>query len=299
MSGTKPLHPDLRRRSIINKAEQILSEEGLASLPVDLEALASTRDIEIQAKADVAVGVSGMLLRFGDTFGIVYATHIPSVGYQRFSIAHELGHYFLDGHAEQLVPDRNGAHQSRAGFASDDVLEREADYFASGLLMPTDLFLREMRRRDDGLDAIIELSDLCLSSLTATAIRYADLARGAVAVIVSSGATVEFAFLSEGIKTLKGVRWPRKGSAVPTGTLTNRFNANPSRVRAAERDHDDMDISDWLSGQSARGKEEVIGLGNYGRTLTVLTCSVRDETYGDEQDEDEALIESWTPRFRR
>jgi Zn-dependent peptidase ImmA (M78 family) len=299
VSGTRPLHPDLRRRSIINKAEQILREEDLASLPVDLEALAATRDIEIQAKADVAAGVSGMLLRFGDTFGIVYATHIPSVGYQRFSIAHELGHYFLDGHAEQLVPDRNGAHQSRAGFASDDILEREADYFASGLLMPTDLFEREMRRRDDGLDAIVALSELCLSSLTATAIRYADLTRGAVAVIISSATRVEFAFLSEGIKTLKEIRWPRKGSAVPPGTLTSRFNADPLRVRNAGRDHDDVDIADWLSGQSVRGKEEVIGLGNYGRTLTVLTCSIRDDTFDNEQDDDETLIESWTPRFRK
>jgi hypothetical protein len=299
VNGIKPKHPDLRRKSIINQAEKILDEEGLLSLPVDLEALAASRDIEVQAKPDAATGVSGMLLRYGDTFGILYATHISSVGYQRFSIAHELGHYFLDGHAEQLLPSPDSIHASRAGFASDNILEREADYFASGLLMPTDPFEREMRRREDGLDAIIELSELCLSSLTATAIRYADLARGAIAVIVSAGQDVEFAFLSEGIKTLQGIRWPRKGSAVPAGTLTSRFNAEFSRVQAGSRDDDDMDISDWLGGQSVRGKEDVIGLGKYGRTLTVLTCVVRDELYDDGQDDDEALVESWTPRFHK
>lgn len=204
MTGVKPKHPDLRRRSIINQAERILEEEGLNTLPVDLEALAAPRDILLQAKPDAAAGVSGMLLRHGNAFAILYATHIQSVGYQCFSIAHEFGHYFLGGHAEHLLPTPGSVHESRAGFASDDIIEREADYFASGLLMPTAPFEREMRRRDDGLDAIVELSDLCQSSLTATAIRYADLSRGAVAVIVSSGNRVEFAILSEGIKSLKG-----------------------------------------------------------------------------------------------
>ena len=276
-----------------------MEEEGLSSLPVDLEALAASRDIIVQAKPDAAAGVSGMLLRYGDAFGILYATHVRSVGYQRFSIAHELGHYFLDGHAEQLLPNPDSVHASRAGFASDDRIEREADYFASGLLMPTALFEREMRRRDDGLDAIIELSELCLSSLTATAIRYADLCRGAIAVIVTSGNRVEFAILSEGIKSLRDITWLRKGSPVPTGALTARFNADPQRVQAAGRQSENIHISSWLSGRSVPGREEVIGLGGYGKTLTVLSCSVRDETYDDEQDEDEALIESWTPRFRR
>ena len=299
MSSGKPKHPDLRRRSIINQAEKLLEEEGLLSLPVDLEALAATRDITVVAKPDVAVGVSGMLLRYGETFGIIYATHIPSMGYQRFSIAHELGHYFLDGHAEQLLPKPDSVHQSRAGFTSDDLTEREADYFASGLLMPTTLFVREIRRRDDGLDAIMALSERCLSSLTATAIRYADLSRGAVAVIVSSRGNVEFAFLSEGINGLKGISCPRRGLAVPPSTLTARFNGDQQRVLAASRDDDAIDISDWLGGQFARGKEDVIGLGRYGRTLTVLTCAIRDESDEKDDEDEEKLIEGWTPRFHK
>ncbi|MGB8741579.1 MAG: hypothetical protein WCD52_15455, partial [Xanthobacteraceae bacterium] len=33
--------------------------------------------------------------RHGNAFGILYATHVPSEGFQRFSVGHELGHYFL------------------------------------------------------------------------------------------------------------------------------------------------------------------------------------------------------------
>ncbi len=301
MSGAKRPSPDLRRRSIINQAEKLLEEEGLASLPVDLEALAETRGITVQAKPDTAPGVSGMLLRYGDEFGILYATHILSIGYQRFSIAHELGHYFLDGHAEILVPTPGSHHSSRAGFATDDPYEREADYFASGLLMPTDLFLQEQRRRDDGLDAIIEIAELCQSSITATAIRYADLSKSAVAAIVSTGNTVEFAFLSEGVKELKNITWIRKGSAVPGESLTARFNADASLLRTGARRDDDVDVSIWLGGdRSVMGREEVLGLGAYGKTLTILTFTVRDETYGDDgEGEEEDLVEHWTPRFRR
>jgi hypothetical protein len=53
--------------------------------------------------------------------------------------------------------------------------------------------------------------------------------------------------------------------------------------------------------RSVSATEEVIGLGGYGKTLTVLTCpSIVDETYRDDDDEDEQkLIDQWTPKFRR
>ena len=56
---------------------------------------------------------------------------------------------------------------------------------------------------------------------------------------------------------------------------------------------------DWLGGRrSITVSEEAIGLGRYGKTLTVLSSSEIGEDESDEDDED-ALIESWTPRFRR
>jgi Zn-dependent peptidase ImmA (M78 family) len=75
-----------------------------------------------------------MLVKVGDQFGIMYATNIRRRGFQRFSIAHELGHYFIEAHATQLLV--NGVHYSRAGFFSADPFEQEADHFAAALLMP-------------------------------------------------------------------------------------------------------------------------------------------------------------------
>ena len=83
--------------------------------------------------------MSGILLRTGDSCGIAYATHIDNPGFQRFSIAHELGHYFLPGHLDAVLGDRD-VHESHAEFASADRYELEADHFAASLLMPRCLF---------------------------------------------------------------------------------------------------------------------------------------------------------------
>ena len=56
---------------------------------------------------------------------------------------------------------------------------------------------------------------------------------------------------------------------------------------------------DWFGGdRSLSVTEQVIGLGAYGRTLTVITAPDLDEQT-EAIEEEEELIESWTPRFRR
>jgi hypothetical protein len=188
-------------------AEALLKQEGITSLPVDPFALAASRDIVVQAKPDTADGVSGMLLRHGDSFGILYATYIPSEGFQRFSISHELGHYFIEGHLDHLLP-KDGVHSSRAGFVSGDPYEHEADNFAAGLLMPAGLCKRAIVRRD-GLTTVEALAAECRTSLTATAIRYAELTDDAVAVIISTGQTIDYCLLSEAMKSLPQLSWLR------------------------------------------------------------------------------------------
>ena len=47
-------------------------------------------------------------------------------------------------------------------------------------------------------------------------------------------------------------------------------------------------------------RKDVLGLGQYGRTLTVLTCDgLSAEKESEYDNEDDELIESWTPKFRR
>lgn len=281
------------------KAEALLRDEGIDRLPVDPFAIAESREIVVQAKPDAEPGVSGMLLRHGNNFGILYATHIKSEGFRRFSVSHELGHYFLEGHVDQLLKD--GVHSSHAGFVTADPYELEADHFAAGLLMPERPFKAFMEKLDGGLDGIEALADQCITSRTATAIRYAELSRQATAVIVSTGDTIDYCFMSDAMKTLPKLNWLRKGTKLPVSTATSDLAARPDDVLAGKRVHDEVDVRDWLGGPTSRKVlEESIGLGAYGKVLTVLSSRSigRDDGGDDDEAEEEELIESWTPRFR-
>jgi hypothetical protein len=240
-----------------------------------------------------------MLLRFGNDFGIMYATHVDNEGFQRFSIGHELGHYFLEGHLDQVL--RDDVHQSQAGFRSNDPYEMEADNFASGLLMPSEPFKRELRRLDEGLGAVRTLSERCKTSLTATAIRYAELSDAAVAVLVTRGAAVDYCILSERMKDLPGLQWIRRGAPVPAHTATRELNADPAKIKGGSETSAEIDITRWLGGnRRLRATEEVIGLGAYGRTLTVLHCAGLGDRHDEGLEDEEAdLIDRWTPRFSK
>lgn len=298
---SKPASHLFRLKMAKQKAEAFLRDEGITGLPVDPFAIARSRDIEVKPMPESSGGVSGMLLRHGDLFGILYATHVRSEGFQNFSVSHELGHYFLEGHLDHILPE-DGTHTSHAGFVSADPYELEADQFAAGLLMPETPFKRALGRQNPGLDVVESMAGLCRTSLTATAIPYAELTDDAVAIVISTGSLIDFCFMSDTIKSLPQLSWLKKGTAVPRGTATARMNADARRIADGDREEAEIDIMDWLGGtKSARATEQVIGLGGYGKTLTVLTCpSVRDETFEeDEGDDDENLAERWTPRFRR
>ena len=279
-------------------AERVVKERAIATLPVNPIAVAKDLGIEVMAKPSSARGVSGMLLRRGNTFGITYATHIDSIGFQNFSVAHELGHYFLPGHIDAVLAD-DDVHESRAGFASGDRYEMEADHFAATLLMPRTLFMSAMRTAGDGLPAIAKLAEQCRTSLPATAIRYTRCNRDPVAIVLSTGSRIDYCFMSNALKDLEGINWIRKGEGLSSGTATFAFNQNPEHIRRADRDGGVSDLRDWFGGdRNLSVTEQVTGLGRYGKTLTVLTALDIDEQI-EELEEEEDLVDSWTPSFRR
>ncbi|PDT80862.1 ImmA/IrrE family metallo-endopeptidase [Sinorhizobium sp. BJ1] len=280
-------------------AEALLKEDGLLALPVDPFAIAASREIVVEGKPEAVDGVSGMLLRHGNDFGIVYATHIKSKGFQRFSVAHELGHYFLPGHVDQVI--KGGIHVSRAGFVTNDPFELEADHFAAGLLMPEQPFRKEVDRYEPGLIAIEAIASHCVTSLTAAAIRYAEVGRMASAIVMSTGGIVDYCFVSDMMKSLPRLQYLRKGSRLPIGSVSSALAADPTLVAAGQRFRDDVDVRDWFGGETkATVVEEAVGLGSYGKVLTVLTSSkIGQDLEPDDDDEEQELIESWTPRFNK
>ena len=283
------------RRVLPRQAENLLRNEDLLRLPVDLEELARRREIVVSPMPNSQDGVSGMLVRRGNIFGILYSTRVNNQGFRRFCIAHELGHYFIEGHLDHI----GGSHASRAGFVSYDQYEREADFFAAGLLMPETLVRIVVSHEQEGLVAIKAIQRQAQASLTASAIRYINITEVAAAMIVSHDRTVEYCFMSETMRASKPDEWPRKGTRVPVGTVTRAIADLPQGQRRHVAS-DEVDVSEWIGGnRPIVAQEETVGLGRSGRILTILTCAnIPDEDFPDEDSEDE-LVESWTPRFRR
>lgn len=277
-------------------ANQTLKEYEITKLPVCPFTIADKKEIPVEKLPSSSDGVSGMLVHRGNDFGIMYATHLGNAGFERFSIAHELGHFVMPGHHEAVL--RDGDHTSRAGFTSADLYEREADLFAAALLMPAKLFREAMRGLGTGLEAIEALAATCATSLTSTAIRYAQKGDDAVAVVISTGDTIDYCFMSERLSDVKGLTWIRRGDPLPNDSLTRTLGKDSGKVREGCREVGQTTLDTWLGGTlDVEVAEEVVGLGRYGKTLTVLTAEdLPDEA---ELEEEAELVKSWTPRFRR
>jgi hypothetical protein len=92
----------------------------------------------------------------------------------RFTLAHELGHYYIDEHREALAAGRTPAHRSCCEYESANLAEQEADRFGASLLMPMERFAPQARRLPPGLAGITLLAGEFGVSLTAAALRYAE-----------------------------------------------------------------------------------------------------------------------------
>jgi len=98
---------------------------------------------------------------------------VPSAPRARFTLGHELGHYYINEHRNALKQGLALSHPSFCDYTSDLLVEREADHFASYLLMPRTRFLEVAMRSPRGLAGILCLADTFCTSVTSTAIRYA------------------------------------------------------------------------------------------------------------------------------
>jgi hypothetical protein len=278
----KPLSIQVAERT----GESVVEAMGFNAVPVDPLVVASDRGITV-AERELS-GCMGCLMKVGDAFGILYASGLSNDGVIRFTVAHELGHYFLDGHAQHLFPTGNGQHFSQSGFVSNEPHEREADSFAVGLLMPGKLFRDQLRNCGVGFSAIQKLSNLCRTSLTATAIRYATFAEDPVAVIVSSGSKADFCVMSDSLRDGRRFEWIKKGDLIPSGTSTAAFNRNAENIRLGKTVEGISSLATWFDGApDIEVLEDVVGLGRYGRTLTVLfTEEPLDSDDGDCENDD-------------
>jgi Zn-dependent peptidase ImmA (M78 family) len=144
----------VRRKLIRALVQRLLTEQGVGSGPVDVEKLAGLLGIDVR-KQNAGPDLSGFILRNPENGKVVIGVnraHAPTR--QRFTIAHELGHFHLH-EGEALRVDRT--HAFRVNLRDDiaskgtDTEEKEANLFAAELLVPNS-FLRKDLREHGTLD---------------------------------------------------------------------------------------------------------------------------------------------------
>ncbi len=94
----------------------------------------------------------------------------------RFTLGHELGHYFSDEHRNALATGRAPQHGSFIYAGHDNQAEQEADLFAASLLMPHSQFLKTLDSGPPNFQAILDSSSTFNVSVQCAAIRCVDWA---------------------------------------------------------------------------------------------------------------------------
>lgn len=135
----------VRRKKIRRIVEELLDKHRITKPPVDVERICESIGLSVVRKN--VESISGFIVQNDGKVAIgVNSSNIPAR--QRFTIAHELGHYLLhppgtdDVHVDSKFQVRFRDELSSQG---TDISEQEANFFAAELLMPQEFIEADLR----------------------------------------------------------------------------------------------------------------------------------------------------------
>ncbi len=148
------------RTAFVRKmAGKILKESGINVPPVDLVKILRANRIEYEEVEDFPDTVDALIIEDGaNVYAAVNSRH--HLHRRRFSLAHELGHYFLhkDGKLEELITIDSPPSEEEE-MASKDPTEIEADLFAGELLVPLEMLKVHVKKGIPELSRIFLVSE--------------------------------------------------------------------------------------------------------------------------------------------
>ncbi len=176
--------------SILAKAnaKKLLSDLFIKDpLQIDLYAIAGCENIFIEER-DLASSEGELVFKNG--IGIISVDNkINEGGQKKFTIAHELGHYFNSG-------KNNGSYFCSGldirGIKQNIKAEIDANDFAAELLMPEEWFINKSKGKKFSKQILDMLAEYFNVSLSAAALRYAEIGTHPVAVIMSKDGIIKW-----------------------------------------------------------------------------------------------------------
>jgi hypothetical protein len=185
--------PALAERRAKAAAKELLEQYAIEEpRHLVLEGLAA--DLGVTVVRGELTGAVARLARVGDRARIRVASQVRNVGRQRFSVAHELGHFVLKHDGSTLA----GCQERSMLDYKGESKESEANIFAVELLLPERLVRRRCEVSPVDLRPVQKLAEDFETSITATAIRFIEFSPEKCALVYSE----------------KGrVRWTRKSDS--------------------------------------------------------------------------------------
>ncbi len=181
---------------------------------IDLYAIAGCENIFIEER-ELAVSEGELVFKNG--IGIISVDNkITEPGQKKFTIAHELGHYFNSG-------KKDGSYFCSGldirGIKQNISAEVDANDFAAELLMPDEWFIHESKGKKFSKYILEELAEYFNVSLSAAALRYAEVGTHPAAVIMSRDGVVKWSRINKYFP----FKFIRTGSEVTSSSYAYEF----------------------------------------------------------------------------
>lgn len=138
-----------QRKDELKELADFVLEEYCDNQIININDLLQILDISI-CFGNYSDSFDGLLECINDSFHIYCNLDRLQSKYNprtRFTITHELGHFFIQEHRDALLSGKMLGHCSFSEYQSNDLIEQEADFFASNLLLPEILFLKSAKKK--------------------------------------------------------------------------------------------------------------------------------------------------------
>ena len=291
-----------RPKAEANDISKLLNQVfGTDRFPVPVEDVAleytqqKFRDAPItKVQGEDLDGFDGMLAanKKRDKWMILYNSAVSSEGRKRFTVAHEFGHYLLHRHQqEEFACGAGDIETSGEGKGSRDI-EKEADDFATTLLMPLDDFRRQVDGETMSFDLLGHCADRYGVSLTAAAIRWLEIAPTRAVLVASRDDHMLWATSNEAAFKSGAFFATRKNTIeLPEAALAHSRNCTGAPQARNTGAHT------WFAREPAEMPitEMTKVAGSYDYTLTLLVMP--DAEYRWRRDQDEEPVEDSYDRF--
>jgi Zn-dependent peptidase ImmA (M78 family) len=127
-------------------ARELLESHGVQQPPVDVDAIAKAEGVQVVYE-ELEDRISGILVQKDDAT-IIGVNKLHHAHRQRFTLAHELGHYTLHPHNPTVWVDDLMVHfRGENMYAPATPEEVEANAFAATLLMPEEFLKHDLAGR--------------------------------------------------------------------------------------------------------------------------------------------------------